>query len=42
MLPAQRPITLEQFLRLPERKPSLEFEDGEVKKKEHFAALRLR
>jgi Uma2 family endonuclease len=33
MLTAQRPITLEQFLRLPERKPSLEFEDGEVKKK---------
>jgi Uma2 family endonuclease len=32
MLTAPRPITLEQFLRLRERKPSLEFEDGEVKK----------
>jgi len=30
---APHPLTLEQFLRLSERKPPLEFEDGEVKKK---------
>ena len=33
MLTAQRCTTLEEFLRLPEREPPLEFEDGEVKRK---------
>src|SRR5262245_35384124 len=29
----QQPLTLEQFLTLPERKPPLEFEDGTVSRK---------